>query len=152
MKLHFSFNYIGLIIFLLPMIINIFYAAFPPSEEKPQDKKVFPVAEAVEKISRIAYLFAIAGLKSAKPLRFNSFFFCFAIIFLVLYYLVWIRYFINGRKINLLSKPYLFVPVPLAIFPVLYFLFAALWLNNLVGFTIMLIFGAAHIYVSVKSF
>ena len=75
-----------------------------------------------------------------------------ATIFLILYYMVWIRYFIGKRDVALLAKPFLFVPIPLAVFPVLYYLFAGIWVGNYPAAIVMIIFGAAHITVSVQSF
>ena len=72
--------------------------------------------------------------------------------FLLLYYVVWIRYFTGGRDIALLNRPFLFIPMPLAVFPVLYFLCAALWLHNIPAAILMMIFGAAHLTVSIQSF
>ena len=42
--------------------------------------------------------------------------------------------------------------MPLAVFPVLYFLCAAIWLHNLPAAIIMMIFGAAHLTVAIQSF
>ena len=70
----------------------------------------------------------------------------------ILYYIVWIRYFAGGRDVALLNRPFLFVPMPLAVFPVLYFLCAALWLHNIPAAIMMMIFGAAHLTVSIQSF
>ena len=75
-----------------------------------------------------------------------------AALFLILYYAVWLRYFIGGRKTALLGEPFCFVPMPLAIFPVIYYLCAALWLHNLPAAALMIIFGAAHLAVSLQSF
>ena len=61
-------------------------------------------------------------------------------------------YFMGGREISLLSRSFLFVPMPLAVFPVLYFLCAAIWLHNLPATIIMVISGAAHLTVSIQSF
>ena len=58
----------------------------------------------------------------------------------------------GGREIALLSRSFLFVPMPLAVFPVLYFLCAAIWLHNFPAAIIMVIFGAAHLTVSIQSF
>ena len=82
----------------------------------------------------------------------RSIWFAAAVVFLILYYIVWIRYFVGGRDVALLGKPFLFVPIPLAIFPVLYYLFAAVWMDNIPAVITMLIFGAAHVTVSVQSF
>lgn len=108
--------------------------------------------EAVEGVSRIAYLIVLTFLVSEKPLEVKSAWFYIAAAFLALYYIVWIRYFAGGRDTSLLGKAFLFVPMPLAVFPVLHFLCAAIWMHNLPAAIVMVIFGAAHITVSVQSF
>ena len=152
MSLKLSFSWIGLVIFALPMLINIAYAIFPPSGKVEQTAAVTRWIEVVEQISRIAYLFAITLLVSRNPIIFRSAWLCLAAFFLLLYYIVWIRYFAGGRDIALLNRPFLLVPMPLAVFPVLYFLCAALWLHNIPAAILMAIFGAAHLTVSIQSF
>ena len=61
-------------------------------------------------------------------------------------------YFMGGREISLLSCSFLFVPMPLMVFPVLCFLCTAIWLKNFPAAIIMVIFGAAHLAVSLQSF
>lgn len=152
MNLKVSFSWIGLVIFALPMLINIAYVMFPPAGKAEQAAAVTHWVEIVEQISRIAYLFAVTLLVSRETLSFRSVWFSLAAVFLVLYYAVWLRYFMGGREIVLLSRSFLFVPLPLAVFPVLYFLCAAIWLHNLPAAIIMVIFGAAHLAVSLQSF
>ena len=152
MNLKVSFSLIGLVIFALPMLINIVYVMFPPAGKAEQPAAVTHWIEIVEQISRIAYLFAVTLLVSRETLSFRSVWFSLAAVFLVLYYAVWLRYFLGGREIALLSRSFLFVPMPLAVFPVLYFLCAAIWLHNLPAAIIMVIFGAAHLTVSLQSF
>lgn len=152
MNLKVSFSWIGLVIFALPMLINIAYVLFPPAGKAEQPAAVTHWIEIVEQISRIAYLFAVTLLVSRETLSFRSVWFSLAAVFLVLYYAVWLRYFMGGREIALLSRSFLFVPMPLAVFPVLYFLCAAIWLKNLPAAIIMVIFGAAHLAVSLQSF
>lgn len=152
MNLKVSFSWIGLVIFALPMLINIAYVMFPPAGKAEQTSAVTHWVEIVEQISRIAYLFAVTLLVSRETLSFRSVWFSLAAVFLVLYYAVWFRYFMGGREIALLSRSFLFVPMPLAVFPVLYFLCAAIWLKNLPAAIIMVIFGAAHLAVSLQSF
>ena len=152
MNLKVSFSWIGLVIFALPMLINIAYVLFPPAGKAEQPAAVTHWIEIVEQISRIAYLFAVTLLVSWETLSFRSVWFSLAAVFLVLYYAVWLRYFMGGREIALLSRSFLFVPMPLAVFPVLYFLCAAIWLHNLPAAIIMVIFGAAHLTVSIQSF
>ena len=152
MNLKVSFSWIALVIFALPMLINIVYVLFPPAGKAEQTSAVTHWVEIVEQISRIAYLFAVTLLVSRETLSFRSVWFSLAAVFLVLYYAVWLRYFMGGREIALLSRSFLFVPMPLAVFPVLYFLCAAIWLHNLPAAIIMVIFGAAHLTVSLQSF
>ena len=152
MNLKVSFLWIGPVIFALPMLINIAYVMFPPAGKAEQPVAVTHWVEIVEQISRIAYLFAVTLLVSRETLSFRSVWFSLAAVFLILYYAVWLRYFMGGREIALLSRSFLFVPMPLAVFPVLYFLCAAIWLHNLPAAIIMVIFGAAHLTVSIQSF
>lgn len=85
-------------------------------------------------------------------LSFRSGWLYLAALFLLLYYAVWIRYFAGGRAIALLNRSFLLVPMPLAVFPVLYYLCAAIWLHNLPAAILMALFGAAHPAVSILSF
>lgn len=147
-----SFSWIGLVVFALPMFVNIAYAVFLPVGEVANFKNVTRWVEIVENISRIAYLVLLTFLVSKKPLNPQSVWMMIAAVFLILYYIVWIRYFAGGRDVTLLGKPFLFVPLPLAVFPVLYYMFAAIWMGNIPAAVIMLVFGAAHITVSAQSF
>ena len=152
MNLKVSFSWIGLIVFVLPMLINIAYVALPPTEKIEKTVTVTHWVEIVEKISRAGYLFAITFLVSRESIQFISVWLFLAVIFLMLYYASWIRYFVSGRKIALLNRTFFFVPMPLAVFPVFYFLCATVWLHNLPAAIIMTAFGAAHLTVSIQSF
>ena len=152
MNLKISFSWIGLVVFALPMLINLVYAAFPPAGEPQPPAPVTRWVEIVEQASRIAYLLAVTFLVSRKPVSVRSAWFFLAAAFLLLYYAVWIRYFVLGRDVALLGRAFLFVPMPLAVFPVLYFLCAALWLHNVPAAVLMVVFGAAHLTVSLQSF
>lgn len=147
-----SFSWVGLVVFALPMLINVAYAIFPPTGDVGQVKNVTKWVEVIENVSRIVYLVLMTFLVNKDAPHYLNVWLVLAVIFLILYYLVWIRYFIGKRDVALLAKPFLFVPIPLAIFPVLYYLFAAIWVGNYPAAIVMLIFGAAHITVSVQSF
>ena len=147
-----SFSWIGLIVFALPMLINIAYVLLPPTDKAPHAAPVTRWVEYVEKGSRIAYLLAIVLLVNRLPVSWRSAWLMLAALFLLLYYAVWLRYFAGGRKTELLRRAFLLVPLPLAVFPVLYYLCAAIWLHNVPAVIIMLIFDAAHITVSLQSF
>lgn len=150
MKLSFSLP--GLIAFALPMLINLAYVLWPPVGEVQPPTKITRWVELVEKATRIAYLFALVFLVSERTLPGKRVLLWLAVAFLALYYAVWLRYFLGGRNPALLGQAFLFVPMPLAVFPVLYYLCAALWLGNPPAAVLMLLFGAAHLTVSLQSF
>ena len=152
MNLKVSFSWVGLVVFALPMLINIAYVMFPPAGEAKPPAPVTHWVEIVEQVSRIAYLLAVTLLVSRRPVSWRSAWLFLAAVFLILYHAVWIRYFALGREIALLKRAFLFVPMPLAVFPVLYFLCAAVWLHNVPAVILMVIFGAAHWTVSIQSF
>ena len=102
MNLKVSFTWFGLVIFALPMLINIAYVLFPPAGKAEQAAAVTHWIEIVEQISRIAYLFAITLLVSRDERSFQSAWLYLAATFLILYYGVWLRYFMGGREIALL--------------------------------------------------
>ena len=93
MNLKVSFLWIGLVIFALPLLINIAYVLFPPAGKAEQTSAVTHRVEIVEQISRIAYLFAVTLLVSRDKLGFRSVWFSLAAVFLVLYYAVWLQSF-----------------------------------------------------------
>lgn len=152
MNLRFSFSWVGLAVFALPMLINIAYVIFPPVGAANEPAAIPRPLEITERVSRIVYLIAVTFLVSGEPVSRRSAALYIAACFLILYYAVWIRYFAGGRNVALLGKAFWFVPMPLAVFPVLYFLFAAVWLRNIPAAVTAVIFGAAHIAVSVRSF
>ena len=148
----FKFSWIGLIIFILPMLINIVFFMVHPAEEMQTNKQVNRMIEMVEQVTRMLYAIEICILVSTKKIEVKSPYLYLGIVFLVLYYIVWIRDFAGGMKTELMCKSFMFVPIPLAVFPVLYFIFAALWLHNGLAVITMCIFGIAHYIVSVQSF
>lgn len=149
MNLKFGFSIVGLVISIVPMLINILYAVWPPANTKKDRKQ--PVWDQIESISRVLYAVAICILVPAQPIDFKSIFFYGMVVFIVLYYIVWIRYFVGGRDTSLLGKSFMFVPMPLSIFPVLYFIFSALWVKNYIAFGFMIGFGIAHNVVSYRN-
>ena len=71
---------------------------------------------------------------------------------LAAYYYCWFRYFSRGRVYPYLIKPLGLIPVPMALFPVAYMLFAAALLQSWYLLTATLIFSAGHIPISYKEY
>ena len=83
-----GFSWIGLIIFILPMIINIIYAIFPSIANETSQGSANKYIELVEQCTRILYMISLIILVSKKEIDFKSPWLILAIIFLVLYYIV----------------------------------------------------------------
>lgn len=147
-----GFSWIGLIVFLLPMLINIVYVILPPKNAPTTQQETNKILEIIEQSTRILYMLAIVFLVCKEKVDFTSIWMFVGLMFLTLYYIVWFRYFLGGRDIELLGKAFLFVLMPLAVFPVIYFICSAIWLNNYIAVLFMIIFGIAHNIISYKSF
>lgn len=146
--LKFRISFFGIIIFILPMFVNLFYFKVAPNDTSTPIAPQYKWIEWIEQVTRMLYMIFICILVSRQKVSFTSPYLYLSLLFLILYYIVWIRYFIGGMQPELMKTNFFFVPIPLAIFPVLYFLFAALWLQNGAAAIIMLFFGIAHYFVS----
>lgn len=144
-------SWIGIVIFALPMLINIVYVLLPPANAPEEPAKVSRGIEFVEQATRMLYMLTICFLVSQRKIHYSSIWLYIGVVFLILYYIVWIRYFIGGRDVTLLTKSFCLIPMPLAVFPVLYYLCAAIWVHNVPATIIMIIFGVAHNIVSYSS-
>lgn len=152
MEMTFGFSIYGLVVFLLPMVVNICYAIWPPLVEIEGRPCPIKGMKQVEQITRILFAIVLCILVSKEKPSIHSLWFYAAVIFFALYHVAWGRYFIGGRNTALMGQALWFVPIPLAVFPVLYFFCAALWLGNLPAAVIMVIFGVAHYIVSYYAF
>lgn len=145
--LRIRFSIIGVIIFMLPMLINILYFVKGAPESAPVEQ-TSKILEFIEQGTRVLYCIAICFLVSKQEISYKSPWLYIGFVFLVLYYIVWIRYFTGGMQESLLSKSFLCIPMPLAVFPVLYFICEAIWVKNYIAVIFMIIFGMAHNAVS----
>lgn len=144
----FKFSILGTIIFILPMLINMVYFTIPAPAQSGAITEVPKWIESIEQVTRILFAVVLCILVSNQKVNFKSPYLYIGLIFLILYYIVWIRYFLGGMERSLLAKSFFWVPMPLAIFPVLYFISEALWIKNYIAVFIMVIFGIAHYSVS----
>lgn len=141
-------------VILLPNLLVIFFPPILPNQiqtRKKQPPKWWRYILALEQIGRLGIFVLplfwevhLAGNVSIIALVLMAF--C-----LVLYYVCWIRYLIRGRAILLLFQHLLFIPVPLAVFPVLYFLFASILLQSWPVAAAAVVFALGHIPESIRA-
>ncbi len=151
MQFSLGFSWIGLVIFALPMVPNLLFFLLPPKGEQEQAKEGGKLIGMLENVGRIAYLLLIIFVLSGKEITLLSPVTIAMLIFLFLYYMLWLRYFLANRETSLLGKSFLKIPVPMAVFPVSYFVLAAFWLGNLPALAAALLFGIAHLVNSYRT-
>ena len=68
---------------------------------------------------------------------------------LAVYYACWIRYFAGGRAAALLGAPFLGIPLPMAVAPITFLVLSSYLMGSWWMFGVSLLFGVAHIWISV---
>ncbi|MBN1877415.1 MAG: hypothetical protein JXA33_24545 [Anaerolineae bacterium] len=68
---------------------------------------------------------------------------------LTIYYACWIRYFAGGRSTVLLGAPFLGIPVPMAVAPIAFLILSSYLMSSWWMFGASLLFGVAHIWISI---
>lgn len=76
-----SFSWVGLVVFALPMLINIAYVLFPPTGEASSSKSVTRRVEITEAVSRIVCLVLLTFLVNKNPLKPKSIWLLAAVVF-----------------------------------------------------------------------
>lgn len=139
---------LSLIITILILIPNIFFSLKKPVN-KPSDlpkENIFLVV--LENVGRygvfIIPLFYAIGID--EPVDYVVI--VLMGLMLLLYYGCWIRYFWHGSDFKWMFLPFLKIPVPLAISPVLYFMLSSLILNSLPMLIFSILLAAGHIPIS----
>lgn len=145
-------SWTGFIVVLLPMLPNLFYFLFPPVNVPPAAANGAKILDIIESICRIGFMLLLIFLVNGQKVNFRSAYLIFMLIFLLLYYALWIKYFVGGRDYQLLGQSFLFIPGPMAVFPVMYFVLASLWLGNFPAGIVTVLFGIVHIIISYQSF
>ncbi|MBY9078819.1 hypothetical protein KIH86_27910 [Paenibacillus sp. HN-1] len=131
---------------LLPNLLYAFWPAVNVPEITDSPKSlVYKIAEGVGRAGVM-----IAPLFSASPQidLYELLFLSGMLIFLLLYYAGWARYLAGGREWALLFLPMAWVPVPMAVAPVLFFICASLFIHSPLLLMSGLILGAGHIPAS----
>ncbi len=137
------FSVYGLIALILAFVPNIVFSK-KTHQAKLDDIDTCGFAVCmVEMISRIIMVGALIFIRMS-PMHY-----AFAIaagIMLLLYYLAWIRYYKAGAYYpEIYTESFLGIPVPMAAFSVMYYLFVSVWLCNLIALCAALIYGVCHI-------
>ncbi|WFR55140.1 hypothetical protein QA584_16160 [Anaerocolumna sp. AGMB13025] len=137
----FGFSIKGLIIFLLPMIPNLFFFLFPKNGNafgNADNKHV--ILDILEHGSQAVFVFLLIFLINRQTsLVLGPYTFSFGIA-LIMYFILWGFYFSGNNT--------LFILLGLAIIPVVYFILSEIWLHNLPAIIPTMIFGIVHTIIT----
>lgn len=148
-------KYFGSFLVALILLPNAAFFLFPPvniPERQTEKTRSLKALELVEHISRF-FVLLLPLFRRTDDITVSTITIgCMILAFLALYYALFARYFMRGREYSLLFSPFLFIPVPLAVFPVSCFLLYALMVQSLIFDSAIFIFAACHIVISYGEF
>ncbi len=122
-----GFSTIGLLIAAMIFAPNLLFIAFSPKNIPPGIKDAGLLFTIIERIGQAGCMVLLVISKDNFEAASLDVWFFLMMICVAAYYCLWIRYFVRGRDFSLLFKPLGFIPIPMAVFPVLAFSFAAIW-------------------------
>lgn len=141
----FGFSWQGLILVLLPLLPNLvfFLLPAPVTANKLKDGGLF--INIIEHGGRIVFYILMIFLINKNPIPGQVFFSIGMGACLLVYLILWGRYFFQGRKFNLLFDKVIGIPIPMAIFPIFFYLFSTICLGNYFACLALAIFAVGHI-------
>lgn len=138
----------GILVILLLLLPNVIYLIFPPKnipENLSSVKGVFSVLEQTGRITCFILPIIFGKMISQQEI---SYLVILMGLCLLIYYICWTSYFVNGRAFYYLFKPLGIIPIPMAVFPLLYLILLGVWLESPVFLISALLFSIGHIAVS----
>ncbi|BCN29168.1 hypothetical protein [Anaeromicropila herbilytica] len=142
MKLTFSYN--AVVVFILLMLPNIVYFISPPTDVPETLGSSMKLLGLIENIFRIISFLLLFFVPKNPNASIKSPWVIGIIIFMVLYFVLWGRYFFEGSTYEVLGKDFLGIPMPMVIFPIGCLICTAFWLDCIPAVIATIIFGMVH--------
>ncbi len=131
------------LIFFMTKIENM------PDKRGEKENRFLSVAEGIGRIG-VFVLPVFSAIHLEKTADFTAL--TGMVIALLFYYAGWVRYFRNNREYSLLFSPLTGIPVPMAVSPIIYFIFAAIVMRSPYLFIAAAILAVGHIPGSLKQY
>jgi len=141
----------SVLLIILILLPNLLFFQFPPKnvpEGKYPSTFKWSVLEKIEWIGRAGVLVIPLFYRFRLDYLCDRISLIGLILSLVFYYVLFARYFMKDRDFRLLFSPLGFIPVPLAIFPLLSFAFSSILMRSIPEMLATLIFAFGHIPIS----
>lgn len=114
----FGFSYIGLIFLICLFVPNILYVKFSPKDSiKIKENRALLILERLGQVS-FTCLALISGDLNVRDLSLWTIWLAIALLLIILYLVCWVRYFRGEHVSRDFLRPFLGVPLPLAVLPV----------------------------------
>jgi hypothetical protein len=147
--------FLSIIIPLALLIPNLLFLKFKPTEVSQksathmQHQKMLTVFERIGQMG--IFMIPIFYRIDLRPTlnRISLFPMIFS---LLVYYGCWIRYFLKERSFAHLFKPLWGIPIPMAVFPIIYMLFASKILGSILLLAATLLLSIGHIPISYNEY
>lgn len=151
--MEFEFYFINIVLIGVIILPNLLFVFFPPKDSPGRENKrtvFWKSITVIENIGRIGVF--ILPLFWEIHFDENFIILIFMVLFVLIYYATWLRYIIKGRRYISLFEPIYFIPVPMAIFPSLYFILTGILLNSYLIIIFSIIFAFSHIMESLRNY
>ena len=147
--------YLGILIAIILILPSILIATIFKPKNKIKDNKIEitkleNIFSIIENFSRIGIIVTLCLSKNSFDILKADVWFGIMIFFFILYYELFIKYIVNGREYDFLYKPFMYIKVPMAIFPAMGLIFAGIWGKNILLIILSIIFAITHIYNAYK--
>ncbi|WP_167957356.1 hypothetical protein [Anaerosporobacter faecicola] len=134
----------GFLVVMLAMLPNIFYGIMSKTNVPENPVEPNEMVSMIENASRGLFIIFLIVIWNKDKLDNRPIYFIGMAVCLLVYYALWARYFVHGRDVEYLEKNLWIIPVPMAIFPCLYFAFGAFWLHNIPDLVVLAVFSVCH--------
>ena len=143
---------IGIVITVLILFPRVMFLKKSPPKNVQVGIKDAPVIFQIIEIIGFSCFVELIFLNEHLKLNNINAFMIISIICILIYYGLWIRYIVHGREIIFLYQPFLYIPIPLAVFPICIVGFVALWANYISLGISTVIFAIGHLAVTWNSY
>ena len=140
MNYYFGFSWKGLIVFLLPMIPNIFYFLIPAFDVSGNNANSHLILDVLEHGSQAIFIFLLIFVIRKQASEMLCPYTMGMAIMLSFYYVLWIFCFTGNANLVIL--------LGMAVLPVVYFVLAEIWLHNYLAVIPTAIFGIMHVIIT----
>lgn len=145
------FHPLSIMIPVMILLPNLAFLRWPP-RNMPELSGVIPIQLVIlERIGQFGVI-VIPLFYSIKLDRCGQVSLAAMVMFLLLYYGLWLRYYATGRQVAQLFAPSWGIPVAMAVWPVFYFISASIALHSVSMLVCSILFAAGHIPVSLYTY